>query len=187
MNPPTPPRLRHLENFDPGRACFGCGRENPHGLRMRFLTDGHRVYSRLRLPEPLCGWEGVAHGGIVTTVLDEIMSWSAIHLLRRLILTRTITVSFLRPVPTGAEVAAEGWIERVVSEREAVVGSALRAGDGKELSRAEATLALLTPAAARKLGIIDEKVIRGFEAHFTGADGAPAASGRREDFPQDGP
>lgn len=158
--------LRRLENFDPDRNCFACGRDNPNGLHMTFDTDGQRLYSRLTVSRELCGWENVVHGGIVTAVLDEIMSWSAIHLIRRLILTKSIRVDFLKPVPVGSEICLEGWIERKNTDREAVMASVLYNAGGNICARGKGTFALLTPGAARKLGVIEEKVIRGFERYF---------------------
>ncbi len=98
MNPPK--KLRELPNSR-NHNCFGCSPANPSGLQMKFLTDGEAVYSQLEVPEHLCGWSNIVHGGVLTTILDEIMSWSAIHLLKRIALTRTLTVEFLKPVPVG--------------------------------------------------------------------------------------
>ena len=166
MDPSTRRTLRPLDNFTPDRSCFACGRDNPAGLHMDFATDGEKLYSRLVLPETLCGWEGIAHGGIVATVLDEIMSWTAVHLLERLILTRRIGVEYLRPVPTGTVIRVEGWVERIVSDREAVMGASILDNAGGALTRADGIFALFTPAAARKVWVIDPSVIRGFEAFF---------------------
>lgn len=158
--------LRRLENFDPDRSCFACGQDNPNGLHMRFDTDGQRLYSRLTISKDLCGWEKVVHGGIVTAVLDEIMSWSAIHLIQRLILTKSIKVDFLKPVHVDSEIRAEGWVEKKITDREAVMASFLYNAGGSICAKGKGTFALLTPRAARKLGVIEEKVIRGFERYF---------------------
>ncbi len=58
--------------------CFGCSQKNPHGLKMRFYTDDTALYSWLNVPTHLCGWDGIVHGGVLSTILDEIMGWSAI-------------------------------------------------------------------------------------------------------------
>ena len=80
---PLPENLKELPS---GRNhnCFGCSPINPSGLRMRFFTDGKAVYSRLQVPAHLCGWSNIVHGGVLTTILDEIMSWAAIRLLQRM-------------------------------------------------------------------------------------------------------
>ena len=77
---------------------------------MRFFTDGRAVYSRLQVPGHLCGWSNIVHGGVVTTILDEIMSWAAICLLQRIAVTQRIEVEFLKPVQVGMELQAEGRV-----------------------------------------------------------------------------
>lgn len=57
-------------------ACFGCGAENPIGLRLRFTADERGVSAPfVPLPEHQ-GFEGVVHGGIIASVLDEAMAWA---------------------------------------------------------------------------------------------------------------
>jgi len=90
--------------------CFACGPANAAGLHMRFLAGEDRVVSRLTIPEHLRGWSNLAHGGVLSTILDEIMSWTAIHLLRRVILTKSMTVNFKKPVYVEKPVEAVGRI-----------------------------------------------------------------------------
>ena len=101
--------LRELPNSR-NHNCFGCSPVNPSGLQMRFFTDGRAVYSRVKVPEHLCGWSNIVHGGVLTTILDEVMSWSAITLLKRIALTRGIAVEFIKPVQVGGELKAEGRV-----------------------------------------------------------------------------
>jgi uncharacterized protein (TIGR00369 family) len=155
--------LKPIENFDSDRGCFACGPDNPVGLRMSFFTDGATVVSWLTIPAPLCGWRSVAHGGIVTTVLDEVMSWTAHHLIRRLILTKSIHVDFKRPLYTEREIRAEGYVHKLNTEREGVLRARIVDDSGRTCATSEGTFALLTPKVARKLGIIDESIVDNFE------------------------
>ena len=152
--------------------CFGCSPVNPHGLRMVFLSADGAVVSRLKVPDHLCGWNNVVHGGVVSTILDEIMSRSAIYLLRRLILTRSIQVDFLRPVFTGKPVQAEGRILEEVSEREAKIQGQLFNDHGDLCARATGTFAVFTPESMRRLEFMDVALIDRLEAMIT-ADGNP--------------
>jgi uncharacterized protein (TIGR00369 family) len=156
-------RLRRIENFDSDRGCFACGPDNPVGLRMSFYTDGTVVVSWLKIPAPLCGWRSVAHGGIVTTVLDEVMSWTAHHLIRRLILTKSIRVDFKRPLYTEREIRAEGIVRQLNNDREGVLCARIVDDRGRICATAEGTFALLTPKVARRLGIIEESIVANFE------------------------
>jgi uncharacterized protein (TIGR00369 family) len=57
-------------------ACFGCGDDNPIGLRLRFAADGEGVKASF-IPRPEHqGFHDVVHGGIISTVLDEAMAWA---------------------------------------------------------------------------------------------------------------
>jgi uncharacterized protein (TIGR00369 family) len=81
--------------------CFGCGLDNPSGLRLRFFTaeDGSIVCSP-RLARRFAGPPGHAHGGIIATLLDEAMS-KANRARGIVAMTRQMSVEYLRPVPLG--------------------------------------------------------------------------------------
>jgi uncharacterized protein (TIGR00369 family) len=61
-----------------GEMCFACGQKNPIGLKLRFAWDG-RVARAEFIPNKLHqGWVGLVHGGIITCLLDEAMSYAAL-------------------------------------------------------------------------------------------------------------
>jgi uncharacterized protein (TIGR00369 family) len=138
---------------------------NPSGLQMRFFTDGSAVYSRVKVPEHLCGWSNIVHGGVLTTILDEVMSWSAIILLKRIALTRGIAVEFIKPVQVGGELKAEGRV-RESGKNDAVTEGVLYDASGEPCARASATFKVFSPAVARRLAIADEASIAWFERIF---------------------
>ncbi len=55
--------------------CFGCAPDNHHGLRMEFYEDGEYLVSEWNPKSFLQGYGNVLHGGIQTTLMDEIASW----------------------------------------------------------------------------------------------------------------
>jgi len=58
------------------RWCFVCVESNPRGLNLRSETDGRTVQLRF-LPRPEhIGFAQTVHGGIVASVLDEVMVWA---------------------------------------------------------------------------------------------------------------
>lgn len=150
--------------------CFGCSPVNPAGLRMRFFSDGKSVLSRLVVPDHLCGWSRIVHGGVLGTILDEVMSWAAIHLLQRIALTRTLTVAYLKPAMVGAEIEARAWVREVRGNDAATEGE-LRDAEGHLCARADAQFKVFSPAVARRLQIADEASIAWFERLFA----APAS------------
>ena len=81
--------------------CFGCGLENPTGLRLKFFVDADKnVVCHLRLARRFAGPPGHAHGGIIATLLDEAMSKSN-RARGILAMTRHLEIQYLRPVPLG--------------------------------------------------------------------------------------
>ncbi|MBN2077584.1 MAG: PaaI family thioesterase [Spirochaetes bacterium] len=150
-----------------GHTCFGCSGENASGLGMEFHTDGSVVVSRLAVPPHLCGWNDMAHGGVISTIMDEIMSWAAMRLLGRFILTRSITVEFIRPVMVGREVRAEGRVRERVSEREAVMEGLLYDCEGTLCARATGRFALFKKEDLARKGLFDAAMLEGFESVFT--------------------
>ena len=59
--------------------CFGCGQNNPCGLKLKFEWDGKQVRGEFTPNKFHQGWEGIIHGGIITTILDEAMGYAAFY------------------------------------------------------------------------------------------------------------
>ncbi|HKI99419.1 MAG TPA: PaaI family thioesterase [bacterium] len=136
----------HVRPF--GQTCYGCGQENPHGLRIRSHWEGDEGVCRWT-PEP---WHvaapGVLNGGVIATLLDCHMACTATaHAYRaegraigsepvQLYVTASLHVDYLKPTP------ADGAVElraRVTGQqgRRITVACALVAG-GQETARGEA-------------------------------------------------
>jgi uncharacterized protein (TIGR00369 family) len=98
---------------EPENPCFGCGPANARGMRLQFETDTERqrIVGRFRIGPEYQGGHGFIHGGIIATVLDEVMSKVS-----RLSDVRTVTaelnVEYLKPVPVDAELVVEGFLVR---------------------------------------------------------------------------
>jgi hypothetical protein len=56
--------------------CFVCGKENPKGFKIevRYLQTEMSAETELSLPREYQGWADVIHGGILSTLLDEMMA-----------------------------------------------------------------------------------------------------------------
>ena len=74
----------HLEGYN----CFGCCPDNPVGLHMEFFD----YYQ---------GWHEVMHGGILSTLVDEIAGWVVTRKLQTAGVTSRLNVSYLHPVKTS--------------------------------------------------------------------------------------
>ena len=90
--------------------CFACGLYNPHGLHMRVRLEEGQARCRLSLPPHFQGWVDIAHGGVVSTLLDEIMAYAVLFYVGQGLTTRMET-TFRRPVPLQRELEVTGWVE----------------------------------------------------------------------------
>ena len=127
--------------------CFACGALNEHGIHLDLHVDGDRCWTELALPDRFQGWDGIAHGGIICTILDEVMAWS-LAATDNWGLTARMSVDFKRPVRLGVAIRGEGWITSV---RRRIVETAARIVDpvtGDVLATATATY--VAADAARK-------------------------------------
>jgi acyl-coenzyme A thioesterase PaaI-like protein len=117
--------------------CFACGSLSEHGMQLDLHVSGERCWTELELAERFQGWDGIAHGGIVSTILDEVMAWS-LAASESWGFTARMTVDFKRPVPLGVPIRAEGWVTR---QRRRLIDTAARLVDartGELLATAEA-------------------------------------------------
>lgn len=80
--------------------CFGCGQNNPIGLKLDFKKEDSIVRAEFTPARVYQGWKGVLHGGITAAVLDEAMGW-ATKLNGLNCVTARLRVSFKRPVAIG--------------------------------------------------------------------------------------
>ena len=59
----------------------------------------------------------MAHGGIILTLLDEIMSWTIIYFKRIFFVTRRMEIKYVRPVPIGVPLTVRGHLRGEKQER----------------------------------------------------------------------
>ena len=76
--------------------CFGCGRNNPFGLKLHFKWDGNTAKAEFTPDTHHQGWKGIVHGGIITCMLDEAMTYAA-RFQGLNCLTARMHVTFKRP------------------------------------------------------------------------------------------
>jgi len=67
----------NLDPLNDNGMCFGCGKTNPIGLKLKFTWDGKTARTEFTPGKNLQGWAGYLHGGITACVLDESMGWAA--------------------------------------------------------------------------------------------------------------
>jgi len=95
-------------------SCFVCGDSNPLGLKLRFRDDGEAVRTVFTPRPEHAGFKSVTHGGLLTTVLDEIMVWACAVRTKRFAYCAEMTVRFVHPSTPGRPLTAVG---RLVENR----------------------------------------------------------------------
>jgi len=118
--------------------CFGCGKENPIGLKLQFHWEGELLTGEFIPLDEHQGYPGMTHGGIIATLLDEVMA-NALFSKGIFVVTAEMNVRYIHKVPTGKKLRlcsrllnhhkrlyeVEGWIED---------------GEGKVLARGQAKM-----------------------------------------------
>ena len=127
-----------------GRAddhnCFGCGRRNDAGLRLSFTDDpdGNGVRATFIPAAHVEGYTGMVHGGIITTVLDEVMAWS-LYRYGIWAVTGSLTTRYRMPIRIGQPTQATGTIVRDRGRVIELRGEIRDQDDGRVLAEATAT------------------------------------------------
>ncbi len=113
------------------RWCFGCGSGHPTGLHMRITAgEGLTVVGDFLVTEHHQGAPGLAHGGLLTSALDEILG-SLNWLLADPAVTGRLECDFRRPVPVGSRLHIDAEVVGVKGRKvfTRAVGR-LNGGDG---------------------------------------------------------
>ena len=130
-------RIEERFAFEP-HHCFACGTLNTHGLHLDLHVDGERCWVDLELPSRFQGWDEIAHGGIVATILDEVMAWSLVDR-DHWGVTARLAVDFKRPVPLERPIHAEGWVTEARRRLVSTAGRMTNPATGELLATAQAT------------------------------------------------
>ena len=121
------------------------------GLQLKFETDGKAAFTKFTPREEHIGFKNVIHGGILATLLDEIMVWACVVQTRKVAYCAELTVRFQNPVRPGETLSVKGELvtnrKNKLFETRAEVcdaqGKLLAAATGKYLSVSETEAAAM--------------------------------------------
>jgi uncharacterized protein (TIGR00369 family) len=118
-----------MKELKDNQRCYVCGKENPFGLKVRFSVDhnARTITGQFTPRREHEGWEGIVHGGIIVTLMDEAMVKLAAHLGETAV-SAEITVKFKAPAAPGEELVVTGRLTREANrliEAEATVEKGL--------------------------------------------------------------
>ena len=122
--------------FQDDRYCLCCGEKNPLGFKMTFRFEGEKIFSDVVIPKEFQGFADVVHGGILGTLMDEVMVnlyWlKGVHCV-----TVEYTVRLKAPCPTGRKVILTAWKVEQKKRIHYAAGEA-RLEDGTVVAEAQA-------------------------------------------------
>lgn len=127
-----------------GHNCFACGTANPRGLKLEFYYTGEEVCSDIALERFFEGWGNVAHGGILSTLLDEVMSWTVIYMKRVFFFTRKMEIKYIKPVLVGTDLTVKGRLGDESHKRLVKVKGEIVDKSGKLLTRSTGEYVILS-------------------------------------------
>lgn len=91
------------------RYCFACGPLNPIGLHMEVSFRDNKAFSRFALEREFQGWNDIVHGGVVATILDEIMAHAVMHYVGQAV-TTLLQITYRAPLHVGEEFEVIGYV-----------------------------------------------------------------------------
>jgi acyl-coenzyme A thioesterase PaaI-like protein len=92
-------------------TCFGCGADNPAGLRGTFVGRGEEVLGTMVVTDAMVGAPGRLHGGVMMAFFDEALGLVCLHLGVEA-MTASLTVDLRAPAYVGATLTLRAWVDR---------------------------------------------------------------------------
>jgi len=126
-----------MKLFPDHSECFVCGRGNRKGLRISFSSDGGKARAEFIPESTYQGYRGILHGGILSTLLDEVMIQAVLASGIQAVTTR-IEVRFKSPARIGEKLLLEGEVienrRKIIKARGRIFredGSVVAAAEGR--------------------------------------------------------
>ena len=132
---------------NPGNVCFGCGGANDFGMKLTFEQDNARrkIVGRFVLGSRYRGGGGMAHGGIIATLLDEAMG-KACRFREVRAVTAEMTIEYLKPVNVEKEIIVEAYEEEHLRKgRNLFHVGEIRNAEGQILARGRGRFVIIEP------------------------------------------
>ena len=122
--------------------CFVCGKDNPIGLHLTFSEEKEAYVSHFTPGREHQSYNGILHGGMISTLLDEIMA-RYIYAKGKNAVTAKLEVRFRAPTPIGEMLTIRGWI---VGKKGAMyeMASSISLPDGTVTAEGKALIAIVS-------------------------------------------
>jgi len=106
-------KIQNLDVEYSTKLCFGCGEENPIGLKLKPVYDGEKVKAEFTPREYHQGWDNVVHGGILYTLLDEITAYAILCCGIDFGVTAKSELRFKHVAPINEPIQISAWVTKL--------------------------------------------------------------------------
>ena len=117
--------------------CFGCGKDNPVGLKLEFRWDGKCARADFTPRDIYQGWNGYLHGGIIACILDEALIYAAV-LSGTKSITARMEVKLKKLVPITESLVITSWVNSA-SRKLIETGARIELKDGSVVAEGTST------------------------------------------------
>lgn len=105
-------RGEEFMEYDNDQMCFVCGKRNGDGLQLDFeLVGEDGIRTEFTPPKRYQGWKDIVHGGIIATILDEVMV-NAAYLRKIVAVSAKLEIRLRKPAAVGERLIFHGQILR---------------------------------------------------------------------------
>ncbi len=122
-----------MQTLPKSRSCFVCGTANPVGFRLDMHADGRLVHAHFQFRTEHVGFRETVHGGLVGTILDELMVWACGVAAGQFAYSAEITVRYRHPVRPLIPIIGEAELAENRRNRLYIARGSLREADGGRL------------------------------------------------------
>jgi len=93
--------------------CLVCGRQNPYGMKLDVFVvpENGLVFIEFTPRSYHVGYEGIVHGGLLTAVLDEAMTWAATWKGKRFCVCGELLIRFRHTARVGEKLRVEALVD----------------------------------------------------------------------------
>jgi len=92
--------------------CFACGKKNPIGFQLAIWETENGVKTEFIVKKEFEGYKDIVHGGIVATLLDEMIAWACRKKGYHAV-TAELTVRYKKPMLINQKYFAFGEIKKI--------------------------------------------------------------------------
>jgi uncharacterized protein (TIGR00369 family) len=94
--------------------CYGCGSNNPIGLKLQFINDAGVARGQFTPDKFHQGWSGITHGGILYALLDEAGGYAILYAGLDCVTAKS-EVRFTNPAPVNEPLQISARVTKMTS------------------------------------------------------------------------